>query len=70
MGTIVLFQVPGSLFNIAQLLKYMELGQCGLSGPTASFERIYPRRSGSPKGAKPHRALPSPDRKMTEFART
>jgi hypothetical protein len=49
MGTTMLFQVPGSLFNIAQLLKDMELGQCCLSGPTASFERICPRRSGSPK---------------------
>jgi hypothetical protein len=40
MGTNMLFQVPGSLFNIAQLLKYMELGQWGLSEPAASFEKI------------------------------
>jgi hypothetical protein len=40
MGTTMLFQVPGSMFNIAQLLKYMELGQCCLSGPAASFEKI------------------------------
>jgi hypothetical protein len=39
MGTTMLFQVPGSMFNIAQLLKYMELGQCCLSGPAASFEQ-------------------------------
>ena len=38
MGTNMLFQVPRSLFNIAQLRKYMELGQCSLSGPAASFE--------------------------------
>jgi hypothetical protein len=40
MGTSMLFQVPGSMFNIAQLLKYLELGQCCLSGPAASFEKI------------------------------
>jgi hypothetical protein len=39
-GTTMLFHVPGSLFNIAQLLKYMELAQCCLSGPAASFEKI------------------------------
>jgi hypothetical protein len=40
MGTNMLFQVPGSLFNIAQLLKYMELGQCCVPGPAAFFENI------------------------------
>jgi hypothetical protein len=35
MGTTMLFQVLGSMFNIAQLPKYMELGQCCLSGPVA-----------------------------------
>jgi hypothetical protein len=34
----MLSQVPGSLFNIAQLLKYLELRQCCLSGSAASFE--------------------------------
>jgi hypothetical protein len=40
MGTNVLFQVPDSVFNIAQLLKYMELGKCCLSGTVAFFENI------------------------------
>jgi hypothetical protein len=40
MGTTMLFRVPGSLFNIAQLLKYVGLGQCWLSGPAASFEKL------------------------------
>jgi hypothetical protein len=38
MGTNMPFQVQDSLFNIAQLLKYMELGQCCLPGPAAFFE--------------------------------
>jgi hypothetical protein len=29
----MLFQVSASLFNIAQLLKYMELGECCFQGP-------------------------------------
>jgi hypothetical protein len=40
MRTNMIFQVPDSLFNIAQLLKYMELGQCRLSGQAASFGKI------------------------------
>jgi hypothetical protein len=36
----MIFLIPDSLFNIAQLLKYMELGQCCLSGQAASFEKI------------------------------
>jgi hypothetical protein len=40
MGTNMLLHVPGSLFNIAQSQKYMELGQCYLSGSAASFENI------------------------------
>jgi hypothetical protein len=38
MGTNMPFQVQDSLFNIAQLLKYMELGHCSLPGPAAFFE--------------------------------
>jgi hypothetical protein len=40
MGTNMLFRVPDPLFNIAQLLKYLALGQCWLSGPAALFENI------------------------------
>jgi hypothetical protein len=34
------------------------------------FRKNLPETLGLTEGAKPHRALPSPDRKMTEFART
>ena len=40
MGTSMLFQVPGSLFDVAHLLKYMELGKCCLPGPAAFFENL------------------------------
>jgi hypothetical protein len=39
MGTNLLLRVSDSLFNIAQLLEYMELGQCCLPGSAASFEK-------------------------------
>jgi hypothetical protein len=39
-GTNLLLRVSDSLFNIAQLLKYMELGQCCLPGSAASFEKF------------------------------
>ena len=39
MGTAMLFEVPGSLFNIAKLLKYMELGQCCLIRASGIFRK-------------------------------
>jgi hypothetical protein len=46
MGTNMLFQVPGSMFNIAQLLKYMELGQCCLSGASGIFRQYLAKALG------------------------
>jgi hypothetical protein len=39
-GTNLFLRVPDSLFNIAHLMKYMELGQCCLPAPAAFFENI------------------------------
>jgi len=38
MGTNMLFKVSASLFNIAQLLKYMDLGECCFQG-----QRHFPK---------------------------
>ena len=70
MGTTMLFQVPGSLFNIAQLLKIWNLANAAFQGQRHLSKEFA-------RGARAHRKVQNHTvrchlriGKMTEFART